>query len=77
LDVISSAELAITASTHQEQVSLCRKQACVTTSAADLFDLAVELDLFRPIKAVFISVAQLPVDTIAPCVHLAIRVEVG
>ncbi len=49
LNMVSSSKLAITTSAHQEQITLCRKQTCVTTSAANLFHSAVELNLFRSI----------------------------
>lgn len=49
LDVVPSAKLAITTTAHQEQIALCRKQTCVTTSAPDFFHSTIELHLFGSI----------------------------
>ena len=77
LNMISSAKLAITTTAHQKQVTLCRKQTCVSTSAANLFHSAVKLNLFWSVQTIFIAMAELPIDTVTPSVNLTIRIEIG
>lgn len=74
----ASAELTVTATTHQVQITSDSNEASVATAADNFRDLAtVEAEPLRCVERLLVLVAELAILAVAPSVSIASAVEVS